>query len=181
MSSRAISLVPLAALFLLGWKCGGDSGSSSKSVSAAGAPAEAKGAPPVDPCTVLTPAEIEAVTGAKSVAPKKEAHGSVGTCNFHAGEEIMPVVSIVLAPGMPDVSSSAEMAAWRSKQGTSFGDVKIIIEPVEGLGVPAIRNEVEGAGLVTVEASVGGRLLDVTTSSFERSKALATKAIARLK
>ena len=178
MSSRTVSLVPLVALLLLGWKCGGDSGSSSKSVSTAGAPAGAKA---LDPCSVLTPAEIEAVTGAKSVAPRKEAHGSVGTCNFHAGEEIMPVVSIVLAPGMPDVSSSAEMAAWRSKQGTSFGGVKIIIEPVEGLGVPAIRNEVEGAGLVTVEASVGGKLLDVTTSSLERSKALVTKAMARLK
>jgi hypothetical protein len=129
---------------------------------------------------VLTPAEIETVTGAKAVAPKAEAHGTVGTCNYHEGEQLMPVVSVVIAPGMPKVTSSAEMAAWRSKQGTSFGDVKIVIEPVEGLGVPAIRNEVEGTGLVTVEAGVRGVLLDVTTSSLERSKALVTKAMGRL-
>jgi hypothetical protein len=179
-SSRSVSFVPLVALVLLGAKCGGDSGSTSKDVSSSGS-VDPKSTQAPDACSVLTPAEIEAVTGAKSVAPKADAHGSVGTCNFHAGEELMPVVSIVLAPGMPKVSSSAEMAAWRSKQGTSFGDVKIIIEPVEGLGVPAIRNEVEGMGLVTVEASVGGKLLDVTTSSLERSKALVTKAMPRLK
>jgi len=81
---------------------------------------------------------------------------------------------------MPEVKSSAEMAQWRSKQGASFGDIKITIEPIEGLGVPAIRNEVEGAGLVTVEAAAKGKLLDVTTASLEMSKALAPKAIARL-
>jgi hypothetical protein len=78
------------------------------------------------------------------------------------------------------MTSSAEMAAWRSKQGTSFGDVRVIIEPVEGLGAPAIRNEVEGTGLVTVEVAVRGVLLDVTTSSLERSKNLAVKAMARV-
>ena len=72
------------------------------------------------------------------------------------------------------------MAEWRNKQGTSFGDIKVVIAPIEGLGVPAIRNEVEGVGLVTVEAAAKGMLLDVTTSSLERSKALALKAIARL-
>jgi hypothetical protein len=179
-SSRSVSLVPLVSLVLLGAKCGGDCGSTNKDVSSAGS-GDPRPAQAVDACSVLTSAEIEAVTGAKSVAPKPETHGSVGTCNFHAGEEIMPVVSVVLAPAMPKVSSSAEMATWRSKQGTSFGDVKIIIEPVEGLGVPAIRNEVEGTGLVTVEASVGDKLLDVTTSSLERSKTLVTKAMARLK
>jgi hypothetical protein len=177
LSSRSVLLV---ALVLLGAKCGGDSRTTSKDVASPGS-GDPKPAQALDACSVLTPAEIEAVTGARSVAPKADAHGSVGTCNFHAGEELMPVVSIVLAPGMPKVSSSAEMAAWRSKQGTSYGDTKLIIEPVEGLGVPAIRNEVEGMGLVTVEASVGGKLLDVTTSSLERSKALVTKAMARLK
>ena len=88
---------------------------------------------------------------------------------------------MVLAPNMPDVATSAEMASWRSKQaGTSFGDIKIIIAPIEGLGVPAIRNEVEGTGLVTVEAAAKGMLLDVTTSSLEMSKALMPKALARL-
>lgn len=178
-SSRGLSLMPLAAVLLLGAKCGGDDAATSQKLSAAGRETGQK-ASQVDACQLLTPQEIEAVTGAKSVAPKRDAHGSVGTCNYHAGEQLLPVVSIVLAPGMPKMSSSAEMAAWRSKQGGSFGDVKIIIEPVEGLGVPAIRNEVEGVGLVTVESAVRGMMLDVTTSTLEHSKALAAKAMARL-
>jgi hypothetical protein len=180
MSSHSMSFAPLAVLFLFDAGCGGDVRMTDKEASSASATAEAKPGKQVDACSVLTPAEIETVTGAKAVAPKAEAHGTVGTCNYHEGEQLMPVVSVVIAPGMPKMTSSAEMAAWRSKQGTSFGDVKIVIEPVEGLGVPAIRNEVQGTGLVTVEAGVRGTLLDVTTSSLERSKALVTKALARL-
>lgn len=134
-----------------------------------------------DVCSLLTPAEIASVTGAKVSDIRPDAHGAVGTCNYQAGEALFPVVSLVLAPNMPKVSSSAEMAAWRSKQGTSFGDMKITITPIEGLGVPAIRNEVEGMGLVTVEAAAKGMLLDVTTASLEQSKALAVKAIARIR
>jgi hypothetical protein len=134
----------------------------------------------VDVCSLLTAAEVAAVTGAKVSDIKPDAHGAVGTCNYQAGEALFPVVSLVLAPNMPKVSSSADMAAWRSKQGTSFGDMKITITPIEGLGVPAIRNEVEGTGLITVEAAAKGMLLDVTTSSLEQSKTLAVKAIARI-
>jgi hypothetical protein len=134
----------------------------------------------VDVCSLLTAEEIAAVAGAKVSEIKPDKHGTVGTCNYQAGDQVFPIVSLVLAPSMPKVSSSAEMAAWRSKQGTSFGDVKVTITPIEGLGVPAIRNEVEGMGLVTVEAAAKGMLLDVTTSSLEKSKALAVKAIARI-
>jgi hypothetical protein len=175
-----MSLLPLAAVLLLGARCGGEAAARTQEVSTAKQGNEAKSAPAIDACSLLTAEEIEAVTGAKSVGPKKDAYGSVGTCNFHAADQLLPVVSVVLAPGMPEMSSSAEMAAWRSKQAGSWGGVKLIIEPVEGLGVPAIRNEVEGAGMVTVEAGVRGMLLDITTSSLERSKALATKAMARL-
>ena len=180
MSSRYLSFGTFLTALLLGAKCGGDESSKRSNVSSGDPAAEAKPGPKVDACALLTNAEIEAVTGAKSVEPKAEAHGSVVSCNYEAANEILPVVSILLAPGMPKVASSAEMAAWRSKQGKSWGDIKIIIEPIEGLGVPAIRNEVEGAGMVTVEAGVHGMLLDVTTSSLERSKALVANAIARL-
>ena len=179
MSSRSLSFGPLVALILLGAKCGGDAGSS-QDVASAKPASEAKSESQVDACSVLTPEEIGAVTGEKSVEAKPESPGSVGTCNFHSGAQLFPVVSIVLAPGMSKMNSSAEMAAWRSKQGKSWGDVKFIIEPVEGLGAPAIRNEVEGTGLVTVEVAVRGMLLDVTTSSLERSKNLAVKTMARV-
>lgn len=178
MSSRSLSFGPLVALMLMGARCGGDAGS--KEVASAKPESESKSESKVDACSVLTPAEIGAVTGEKSVEPKREAYGSVGTCNFHSATQLFPVVSVILAPGLAKMTSSAEMAAWRSKQGTSWGDIKVIIEPVEGLGAPAIRNEVEGTGLVTVEVAVRGMLLDVTTSSLERSKNLAVKAMARL-
>jgi len=165
-------------LAALAW-AGGD-GSKASEAAAAGKTESVKPASQIDVCALLTPGEIAAVTGSKVGEIKPDAHGAVGTCNYQAGEQLFPVVSLVLAPSMPKVSSSAEMAAWRSKQGTSFGDVKITIAPIEGLGVPAIRNEVEGTGLVTVEAAAKGMLLDVTTSSLEKSKALALKAIARI-
>jgi hypothetical protein len=180
MSSRYLSFGTFVTALLLGAKCGGDESSKGAAVSSGDLAAEAKSEPKVDPCALLTIAEIAAVTGAKSVAPKAEAHGSVAVCNYQAGDELLPVVSILLSSGMPKVSTSKEMAAWRSKQGKSWGDIKIIIEPVEGLGVPAIRNEVEGTGMVTVEAAVHGMLLDITTSSLEHSKALAEKAMKRL-
>ena len=69
---------------------------------------------PMNP--LLTPEEIGAVTGEKSVEPTREAHGSVGTCNFNSPTQLIPVVSIILAPGMSKMTSSAEMAAWRSSR-----------------------------------------------------------------
>ena len=178
MCLRAHWFMPLVALAVLGAKCGG--AGRTETLSSAGKVVSAPPRPAVDACSVLTPAEIEEVTGAKSVAPRIEAYGNVGTCNFHAADQLIPVVSILLAPGMPNMSNSTEMAAWRSKQTSAWGDVKLIIEPVEGLGVPAIRNQLEGVEMVTVEADVRGILLDVTTFNLEHSKKLAAKAMVRV-
>ena len=177
MSGKILLLICAASL---GTGCGGDNAPKTAAQSPSAQTTAIKPGPQVDVCSLLAAAEIEAVTGAKVVESKAEAHGAVGTCNYQAANELLPVVSLVLAPGMPKVASSAEMAEWRGKQGTSFGDIKIIITPVEGLGVPAIRNEVEGVGLVTIEAAAKDMLLDVTTTSLERSKALVPKALARL-
>jgi hypothetical protein len=179
MSAKFTPLAALLSVCLLGAKCG-DKGTPNVGSGSSDPAATPASQTQVDACSLLTPAEVEAVTKAKVTATKPETYGANTTCNFEAANQLLPVVSLVLAGGMPDVKSSAEMAQWRSKQGTSFGDIKIIIEPVEGLGVPAIKNEVEGAGLVTVEVAAKGKLLDVTTGSLEMSKALAPKAIARL-
>ena len=135
----------------------------------------------VGACSLLTPEEIASVTGAQAALVTPDTFGTVGTCNYNVAGEMMPVVSVILAPNMPDVSSSEEMVAWRKSQiGSSYGDIKFIITPVAGLGVPAIRNEVEGVGMVTVEAAAKGMLVDVTTESLEKSMALMPKALARL-
>lgn len=178
MSKRFAPTTVVVGIALAVVGCGG--GEASKAGAVAAASTTKQDAKIVDVCSLLTPAEIAAVTGAKVGEIKPDTQGTVGTCNYQAGTQLMPVVTLVLAPSMPKVSSSAEMAAWRSKQGTSFGDLKIIITPIEGLGVPAIRNEVEGMGLVTVEAAAKGMMLGVATSTLERSKALAIKALARL-
>ena len=57
---------------------------------------------------------------------------------------------------------------------------EMLITPMEGLGVPAVRSELEGSSQPTIEAVVGRRLLGVTASDFEASKALVPKAAARL-
>jgi len=177
------ALMTMTALLTLGAAVGAcsrdDAQMAPAKPSASRAATEAK-KPSVEVCSLLTNEEIAAATGAKVAEVKPDSHGSVGTCNYQVPSEPLPVVSLVLAPNMPPVATSTEMAEWRNKQGTSFGDIKVLIAPIEGLGVPAIRNEVEGVGLVTVEAAAKGMLLDVTTSSLERSKALAVKAIARL-
>jgi len=169
------------AIAFLGLACGGSAESQTRSAGSR-PPAAKAAAKRIDVCSLITPEEIAAETGAKVADIKPDAYGAVGTCNFSVAGKLMPIVSILLAPAMPNVASSSEMAQWRSNQtkGTAYGDIKFIIEPIEGLGVPAIRNEIEGAGMVTVETAVKGRLLDVTTSSLDRSKALVTKAIARL-
>jgi hypothetical protein len=176
-----MSTTTLFAFGLAVGMCGRDDAPSAQAKSSAAPAATASQQQSVDVCSLLTSEEIAAVTGAKVAEIKAESHGAVGTCNFQAPNELLPVVSLVLAPNMPQVSSSKEMAEWRSKQGGSFGDIKLIIEPIEGLGVPAIRNQVEGVEMVTVEAAAKGKLLDVTTSSLEKSKALAAKALARLR
>ncbi len=178
MSPKFVPLTAIVFAAILG--CGGDDAPRTAARSASPKAAAAKPASDTDVCALLTAAEIEAATGAKVMESKAEGHGAVGTCSYQAANELIPVVSLVLAPGMPEVATSAEMAAWRSKQGTSFGDLKVIIMPVEGLGVPAISNEVEGMGLITVEVAAKGLLLDVTTSKLESSKALVPKALARL-
>ena len=182
MPMRPIAgLVTLLMLSAAG--CGG--GDTSREAAAGAATAKVDAGRPsatVDACSLLTMEEIAAVTGAKVADIKPDTHGTVGTCNYEVPTGLIPVVSVVLAPNMPDVATSAEMASWRSKQAgtSSYENIKFIITPIEGLGVPAIRNEVEGTGLVTVEAAAKGMLLSVTTSSLEMSKALMPKALARL-
>jgi hypothetical protein len=135
----------------------------------------------VDPCSLLTVAEVQEVVGSSIERSELSQYGGTRVCNYY-GPTIMPLATLALAGGMPALSSSSEMAAWRSKQAgsSSFADIKVIIEPVVGLGAPAIRNEAEGSGLVAIEVAVKGRLLVVTTTNLEHSKALAAKAIARM-
>ncbi len=172
---------PLGALLSLslGASCGGGNESSKTSATSAAArsePAKSK----IDACSLLTAEEIEAAVGWKSVKAEPSSYGGTAVCNFYGPQGMAQSVSLLVAPGMPKVANSSEMAAWRKEQTEGYGDIKFIIEPVEGLGVPAIRNEVEGTQLATIESAVKGVLLDVTTANLEHSKALTKNALPRL-
>ncbi len=172
---------PLGAFlsFCLAAACGG--GEAPKAGMSAASQTEApKASPKIDPCSLLTNEEVEAAVGWKPVKAEPSSYGGVETCNFYGPKDLTQNVSLVVSPGMPKVASSVEMAQWRKKQTEGYGDFKFVIEPIEGLGVPAILNQVEGSGLATIEAAAKGVLLDVSTSNLEHSKALTAKALARL-
>ena len=165
----------LVALLLTA-ACGGGSGSHADGGSTADA-----GNQDLDACTLLTAEEIQAATGWAPDTSAGKAYGTTRTCAYHGQDAMKQSVVLVVARPAPKVSTSAELAARRNEQAQRTPDIKMTITPVEGLGIPAIRSEVEGASNPTVEAVVGGRLLGVTASSFESSKALVPKAAARLR
>jgi len=178
----AAPTVFIAAL-LLGSACETGSASETGSTSSPERTARSAAKPTVDVCSLLTREEIAAVTGAKIAATAPAVYGPSQVCNYSVQGQSMPVVTLLLTPNVQKFASSTEMAEWqrrKAKTGMSMGNLKFTIEPVEGLGVPAIRNEIGGAGMVTVVAAAKGKLLEVMTSSLERSKALVTKAMVRL-
>ncbi len=140
-----------------------------------------KDASGIDACALLTPEDIEGAAGWRPDAADPETHGRTATCSYHRadGAKVQTVVLIV-SPGMRVLESSAAMAEWRTQQAARHPDIKLVIHPIEGLGVPAISNQAKDDAAPTLEASAKGLLVAVRSSSLEVSKALAAKAIARL-
>ena len=181
MSCRFAQLSAVLSLGLAAACGGGGEPSKSIAASAASQPEPGKPAPKIDACSLLTAEEIEAAVGWKSAKAEPSSYGGTAVCNFSGPKGMSQSVSLLVAPGMPNVASSTEMAQWRRQQTKGYGDIKFIIEPVEGLGVPAIRNEIgEVPGSATIEAAANGVLLDVTSTTLDEAKALAAKAIKRL-
>ncbi len=134
----------------------------------------------IDACTLLTAEEIRAAAGWAPDTSASKAYGTTRTCAYHGKDVMKQSVVLVVATPAPEVSTSAELAARRNEQAQRQPDIKMVITPIEGLGLPAVRSELEGSSQPTIEAVVGRRLLGVTASDFEASKALVPKAAARL-
>jgi hypothetical protein len=135
----------------------------------------------VHPCALLRTEDIEAAAGWAPQSAKPETHGRTATCTYHHAQGTrVHTVALVVGPSTRRLASSAEMADWRSQQLKRHPDIKVVIKPVEGLGVPAISSQVEGTETPTVEAYAKGVLLSLAGPSLEVSKTLAAKAIARL-
>jgi hypothetical protein len=161
---------------LLAAACGGGESSNSSAQGAAGASDE-----DVDACSLLTAEEIQAAAGWAPDTTAGKTYGTTNTCAFTGPDALKQTVVIVVARPTPKMSSSAELSKWRNDQAARQPDFKMVITPVEELGVPAVSSKLEGTDNPTIEAAVNGRLLGVTAPSLEVSKALVPKAAARLK
>jgi len=156
-------------------------GSEAPQSSAAQGEKPRKDASGIDVCALVTADEIEGAAGWKPEAIDPDTHQRTATCTYHRadGAKVQTVVLIV-SPGMKVLESSAAMADWRTQQAARHPEFKMVIQPVEGLGVPAISSQVDGDTALTLEASAKGLLVAIRSSGLEVSKALAAKAIARL-
>lgn len=175
-STRIMRGLALTALVSFAGCSSGGTDSATKETAGA---AQTASAAKVDPCTVVTPEEVEAAVGWKVQKTSPIPAG----CSFTGPNELQDIASVVVSSGMQAMSSSEEMAAWRKGQtkSSAYADIKFIIEPISDLGVPAIRNQLEGVGgIVGVESYVRGRLLTVSTATLEASKALTRSALARI-
>lgn len=133
-----------------------------------------------DPCALLTSEEIKSATGWAPDSSQKKPYGNTGSCIYYGPNALMDNVSILVGAGMPDMSDSRKLAEWRRKQYAEYKVPNATVEPIEDLGVPAIRNEF---GVKGVEMVVGKQLVTVSglTLKADQVKKLAAFVLARMK
>jgi hypothetical protein len=178
-----LKLIMLSGALLAG--CGGDSPDArskpaARSDSASGATSK-PAATKVEACALLTPEEIEAAAGWKPDSSAADSYGTTRTCTYQGPRPLTQTVVLIVSRPAPKLESSTEMAEWRNRQAPRQPDLRMDITPVEGLGFPAVKSGLQGSGNPTLEAAVDGMVLGVATSDFEVAKALAPKAVARLR
>lgn len=192
-SGRAQSLIGRLFALALAAACGGGDRQAQPAADAAADAPSAAAAASFDPCALVTADEVEAAVGWKpaAVEPYPQPNGT-GHCKYTGAGGMTGGVPEQLDVGigvcptnmpcteLPEFASSAELAAYRRKgyEGANAG-LDPTIEPVEGLGVPAIRHEL--AGLLAVEMAIGGKRLAYveTWAPFEAARGLAEKVLAR--
>jgi hypothetical protein len=195
--SAGNGICTLALLFLLVLfaGCGGAADEAPPPEAGAEAAAPQASASAFDPCTLLTAAEVEAALGWQPVTttPYPQGNGT-GHCKYEGGEGMTAEgvlrqldAGIGVCPTnmpcteLPDFASSAELVTYRRQgyEGKETYGLDPVIEPVEGLGVPAISHEV--AGLLTLELAIGGKRLAYveTWAPLATARALAEIVLAR--
>jgi hypothetical protein len=162
-------LLPLVA-------CGGDKTAEQAPASEQAAASETS----FDPCALLSSEEIMGTLGWSPDSSQKKTYGTTGNCTYFGPNAMLQQISLLVGQGMPDMSDSRKMADWRARQYTDYKVTDAIVEPVEGLGVPAIRNEY---GVVAIEMAVGAQLVTVGSiaANFEQVRKLAGFVLARMK
>jgi hypothetical protein len=173
--------------------CGGGS-DTQPAADGAGQPAAATSAGSFDPCALLTVEEVSAAVGWQptTVVPSTQGDG-MGTCAYGTGDNLaMPPqkveVGVLKCPynvpcyeDMPDFGSSQELVEYRMKAYEGAYAGAATVEPLDGLGMPAIHQDM--LGLHSVEMYVArNRLAYVTTfTNAEVARALAEKVLARIR
>jgi hypothetical protein len=170
-------------LTLLVAACGGGSDAPADRAPASGAATttSSKQGDELDACTLLTADEIRAAAGWAPDTMIGKTHGTTKTCAIHGADALKQSIVLIVARPAPKVSSSAELAERRTRDAARSPEIKIKYTPVDGLGMPAVRTEVEGSRSATLETVVGNRVLSVSTAGFDAAKSLAQKAADRLR
>lgn len=180
MKHKNVKWLVVSLLALLPAACGNDE-------SAAKAPPQQESVQETsfDPCALLTSEEIEAALGWKVATAVAQSYGATGTCTYASATPYsaqgMQQLAVVIGFGAPVLSSAKDMAEWRLEQysGDAYKDMGPLVLPVEGLGVPAIQNGMEG--MFGIELLVGDKLLTLSLfETLEPARALAAKALARM-
>lgn len=130
-------------------------------------------------CSLLTSGEVLAATGWPRLTTI-DSTSVKGACNFRGPVEMNDVVGILVASGLPAMSSSQDLVQFRSKNIGPDDPIKPEITPLDGLGIPAVRNQIEGMPLVTIEAAKQGVLVSLTAPSFDIARGLMPKLLGRM-
>jgi hypothetical protein len=139
----------------------------------------------LDPCALLQSDEIESALGWKVATTEPTVHGATGSCKYSSATPYtlqgMQQLAVVVGQGSPEMRSSEALVKWRLDQysGDAYKDMKPVVETVDGLGVPAIRNGMDD--LFGIEMIVGDKLVTLSPfESLEPARTLAAKVISRL-
>jgi hypothetical protein len=156
----------------------------------------ASGGPPPDPCTLLTPADVFAVQGERFADAVKNVQArervTVAQCFYAMPERANSItLEVTTAPNVPELwekqfEPSEERERERGEsEGEREGNERHVIE-VKGIGRDAFwgGNRVSGALYVLaphaiLRISIGGA--GNQTTKMEKAKALASKALEKMK
>jgi len=165
---------------LLAIACGGDSPDAKPDSGGSSASASAGKGDDFEACALLTAEEIQSAAGWAPDTTDGKTYGSTKVCSYTGPDAMKQSVVLVVARPAPKVATSAELSTRRNEAFAREKSIKMASTPIEGLGMPAVRTEVEGAATPTVEIVVGRHLVGLTAGDFEVAKTLAAKAASRL-
>ena len=132
----------------------------------------------IDPCALLTKAEVESATGWK--VSRSGLSKSTGACEYFGPNDMLDVVTVAVLPGPRAVATSNDLATWRKGQIGPKNEAGLVIQPILDVGVPAIRNDFGAADFVVIEAWVRMLLVDVGSQNLAAGKAMVRAAVKRM-